>query len=43
PNQVLIDFEYEESEEAFMNEHHITKNYEKLKGGEDEDDSENQS
>ena len=25
PNQVLIDFEYEESEEAFMNEHHITK------------------
>lgn len=43
PNQVLIDFEYEESEEAFMNEHHITKNYEKLKGGEDKDDSENQS
>lgn len=42
PNQVLRDFEYDESDEPFMNEHHITKNYEKLKGGEEENDSENQ-
>lgn len=41
PNQVLRDFEYDESDEPFMNEHHITKNYEKLKGGEEENDSEN--
>ncbi|MBO1106091.1 phage portal protein [Enterococcus faecalis] len=42
PNQVLRDFEYDESDEPFMNEHHITKNYEKMKGGEEENDSENQ-